>query len=164
VVVFSLLTAPACGYKFAAGSALSNIAAGRPVRVEPFQNRTTEAEAAILAVRSVQRAVAMRSRLGEAVTAVPGELVAEGTVEALTATPVNITGPQSVGLWVMSGRISIELREPQSGKVVARSVVADSEQYVSGADIEGTEVSRRLAMSRLMEKLGAMAVDRLAAP
>jgi len=146
-----LLLASGCGYTFAAAPGILNLTSGEAVQVAAFQNSSLEADAGIIARHAVARAVAER---GATVTEKPGTLVLNGTVESVTAVP---TGP---GTWSVSARLRLALIDPaRPERVLGHSMAQSSENYLSGDDVEASEVSRRLATTRLLERIAAAAVD-----
>jgi hypothetical protein len=148
----------ACGYTLAGGSGLTTSAAGRAVVVGPIENRSFEADAALLLQRALGRELGLRGAgTGR------DEAVLVGRVESVQAVPVGVVGPQDVRIWRVDVRASVELREGTSeGRRLAGAVMTGSEDYRAGLDIEGTEASRRLALQRLLERLAADGLDRLA--
>ena len=156
-----LILQPSCGYHFAT-SGLNAAVAGRRIQVVGFQNASSESNAGVLAHVAVARALAAR---GATITedGAAGAILT-GTVESLTAIAIGFAGPQSVSRWRVDARLRLELHEgtDPAGKRLAQSVAGGGEEYLAGLDVEGTEVSRRTAIARLMERLGGDAVDRLA--
>lgn len=162
VVVFSALTLPACGYTFAARGGPLALAQGRAVQVEVFENRTTDGEAGILASRKVAETLAARGALTGSAPGAPLRLT--GVVDRIRAEPAAVEVPQRVLLWRLEVSLRLALRDGPGpdAPVIARSSVSDAEEFLAGADIEATEVSRALAISRVMERLAEAAVDALA--
>lgn len=151
------LAASGCGYRLAAAGGLERAVAGRPVTVEVFENRTVEADAGFIAARAAGRAIA--PRLGTPAAGAPLRL--GGTVQTLSSLPVAYDGAGAVSLWRVQARLGLVLREAD-GAVVASSVVEGAVDTPAGADAESTEVSRRLALARLLEQLVDEGLDRLA--
>jgi len=159
VVASGLCTAlPGCGYSLGAGSGLAQVAPGRAVRAGPFDNGSFEADAALLAQRAVSRELGVRGAGAGA-----GDAVLVGRVDEVRFVPVGVVGTQDVRLWRADVRLSLTLHEgAPDGRRIASAVVTGSEDYRGLNDVEGTEVSRRLALSRLLERLAAEGLDRLA--
>lgn len=156
-VVFGVV---ACGYGFAANPGISRLAANRPVQVPAFDNRSLEAEASTIATAAAAREVAVRGAL---VTEGEAPLVMTGTIERVTATPLFPGAtPLSMSQWRVDARIVVQLRERGQPKPIAQSAINDGQNYLSGGDIEATEVSRRLAVQHLLERMATNAVDALA--
>lgn len=168
-VCFSLALALAaatlggCGYGFSAGAGLETVAKDRPVTLGTIENRSREADAALVASRFLARGVAARATGGAAPAA-----VLAGGVESVVVEPIGfggIPGPtqQEVTVWRATVRITLVLRDG-AGVVLARSDVTGSEEFLPGSDLEATEVSRRVALHRLIERVAGDALDRLAKP
>lgn len=123
----------------------------------PFENRSLETDAAIIASQAAARQLSVRGvRVGSG-----SPLTLAGWVENVTAIPLGPTGAQQIGMWRVDARITVELREAGRSEPLARVSVSDSRSFLPGSDIEATEVSRRLAVHHLLEKLSVTAVDRL---
>lgn len=160
VVVGVALGLGGCGYRFASGPGVAKVTAGRPVQVPPFENHSLEPDAAIIASQAAARQLGVRGvRLSEG-----AGLVLTGVIESVNTIPLAPTGPQQISLWRVDARITLELREPGGSKVLARTAVADNQQFLPASDIEGTEVSRRLALHHLLERMATNGVDQLRAP
>ncbi len=153
-----VLFLPGCGYTLGAGGGLAQVAPGRAVRTGPFDNLSFEADAALQAQRAVARELAVRGAgAGE------GDAVLAGRVDEVRFVPVGIVGTQDVRMWRVEARLSLTLREgTPDGARLASAVVAGGEDYRGYAGVEATEVSRRLALARLLERLAAEGLDRLA--
>lgn len=153
-----VMSALGCGYGFSAGAGLATVAAGRPVALARFENRSLEADAALLAGRAAARALAARGASGA------GAAVLSGVVDGVQSTPVGVLGPQNVAVWRTEVRLRLELRDGDrpDARLLAKSAVVATEDFRSGTDVEATEVSRRLALQRLVERAVVEALDRLA--
>jgi hypothetical protein len=159
-VVLAAFAVGGCGYRLATGSGLERAAAGRAVEVEVFANRSAEADAGFIAARAAQRAVA--PRLGSSGADGPPLRLA-GTIQSASFGPVAYDGAGAVSLWRAQVRVGLVLRDPV-GTSVAEASAEGAADYPSGSDPESTEVSRRLAFHRLLERLVDAGLDRLAPP
>jgi hypothetical protein len=82
--------------------------------------------------------------------------VLSGTIDAINPVPTGL------GTWRVDGKIHLVLKDPDQGdRVIARAIVIDAEPYLSGDDIEGSEASRRVATTRLLERMTANGLDRM---
>jgi len=136
------------------------------VLLADVQNETSEPDAGLLAAREAERALA---RCGAARGA-GGPLEISGAVERLSFVP-SAAGPQRVAVWHAEARLRLTLSDPgAAGRVLARAVVSGTEDFLPGAAdpatgrerLEATEVSRRIAVERLLRRLASEALDRLA--
>ncbi len=147
----------ACGYTLGAGAGLSSLHQGRPVVLGRVENHGFEPDAGPLVVRALSRAVP--SHVGRAA----GEPFGlDATIESVRTVPVGFVGPQSVALWRVEVRLQVSLVDRAGPGTVARASVVESEEYRAGADIEATEVSRRLALERVLTRAAENGLDRLA--
>ncbi len=113
-----------------------------------------EHDAGIVASRAAARAVAER---GASLSGSAGEVELKGAVDSVVAAPIG------TGRWQVNTTVRVELHDPaRGGRLVAHATVADTEQYTSGDDVEGSDASRRVATIRLIERAVATAIDRLA--
>ena len=140
-----------CGYTFAAAPGLASLSEGRSVDVAPMENASLEADAGIIATRAAARAIVERGGGGGS-----GTLRLSGTVESVNVVPAYIGG------WHVDARLRLQLIDPKDNRIVAHSSIAEGESYSSADDVEGTEANRRLATIRLLERMVAHAIDRLA--
>ena len=152
----------ACGYTLGSGSGLATLHADRPVEIGRIENASFEPDAGPLFVRALSRA--LPARVGRTSGAAP--LALDGTVESVRTIPVGFVGPQNVQLWRVEVRLQLRLDDQGEGegkgKALARSSVVEAEEYRAGADIESTEVSRRLALERAATRAAENGLDRLA--
>lgn len=134
----------------------------------PVDNRSAEPEAGLVVARFAGQGLAARELLGRA----PAALELRVRIDHLDADPVASTGarsstgvPKRIALWRARGRLTLELVDTTSGedKVVAAGAVSGTEDYQGGDDIEATEVSRDLALERLLERLVRDGLDRITA-
>lgn len=165
----SLLFSVGCGYTLASTGQLTRLAADRGIVVGTVDNRTAEPEAGLVAARLAGSGLAARGVLGRS----PGALELRIRIDMLEAHPAGSGGgktslglPQRIPLWQAKGSLSLELVDTSfdSPRRVATSNVRGSEEYRPGDDIEATEVSRALAIHRLVETLVVRALDSLSAP
>jgi hypothetical protein len=146
-----------CGYSLAAGSGLVVLHEDRPVVVGRVENESFEPDAGPLVVRSLTRALPARTGRAD------GEpLAVDGTVGPVRTLPVGFVGPQNVALWRLELRLQLRLVDRAAGVERAHATVVESEEYRSGADLESTEVSRRLALERAAARAAESGLDRLA--
>jgi hypothetical protein len=140
---------------------VAKLTAGRPIHVQPFDNRSLESDAGLIAMQSATRTLSAR---GVSLASGSTPLVLVGAIDQVTATPLIITGPQQVAQWQLDARLTLQLREEGNPKPVAQVTVSESTSYLAATngDVEGTEVSRRLAVQHLLEQMASDAVDRLA--
>lgn len=161
VVLVSLVVLSSCGYTFGSRSGPLPKAKGRPVEVATFRNNATDADAGVMLSRAVAEELASRGALGGS----GAPVTVEGTVERLSFEPVGIA-PQGVSTWRAHLRATIIFRDPGGGDsapaVLHRVTLSEWEDYLSGQDIESTEVSRRMAMSRMFRRLAESTADALA--
>ena len=146
-----------CGYTLGAGAGLSSLHEGRPVLVGRVENQSSDPEAGPLLVRSLSRA--LPSRGGRA----GGQpFVVDATIESVRTIPVGFVGGQNVALWRVEVRLQVRLVDHDGDATVARSSIVEAEEYRSGTDLEATEVSRRLALERVVTRAAENGLDRLA--
>lgn len=159
--VLALAALSSCGYTFGSRSGPLPKANGHPVEVATFRNLTTEADAGILLSRAVAEELASRGALRGSGPPV----VVEGTVERLLFDPVGIAS-QGVSTWRAHARATVVLRAPGVGgnapSVLLRTTLSEWEEYLAGEDIEATEVSRRMALSRMFRRMAESAANALA--
>jgi hypothetical protein len=121
--------------------------------VDPFANTSLQPDAATIATRAAGRALAER---GATIVEHSGTLVLGGVVDSINPAPTGL------GTWRVDGRIRLFLKDPDKGdRVVAHATVVDVEAYLSGDDIESTDASRRVATTRLLERMTANGLDRM---
>lgn len=149
-----------CGYTWGALLPASDLVRGRPVRVQPVDNRSATPEAGIVATRAMGRAIARQGALGAG--AGSDAIVLQGTVTRLDVVPAGVSPPQGVPLWRLDGAMAVELRGPSGGERLASGHASGQELFNAGVDIEATEAARRVAVERLLERLASEAVERLA--
>ncbi|MFM2152473.1 MAG: hypothetical protein RL199_908 [Pseudomonadota bacterium] len=147
-----------CGYTLGAGSGLSTLHNDRPVEVGRVENASFEPDAGPLVVRALSRA--LPSRVGR--TSAETALVVDGTVESVRTLPVGFVGPQNVQLWRVEVRLQLRLVDRPAATLTAKSSVTEAEEYRAAADLEATEVSRRLALERAATRAAENGLDRLA--
>lgn len=150
-----------CGYTFGSRSGPLAKASGRPVEVATFRSNVTEADAGVLFSRALAEELTSRGALrGRG-----APLVIEGTIERLLFDPVGIA-PQGVSTWRAHARVTVVFRDPGGGDSAPaqlhRVTLSEWEEYLGGQDIESTEVSRRMAMSRMFTRLAENAANVLA--
>lgn len=158
-LLVSAMSQSACGYGFASASGLIPKADGRPVQVLTLRNLSSEADAGILLTRSLNEELSTRGGLrGKG-----APIYLEGSVELLEFDPVGITW-QGVSTWRAHLRATVILKDPSvrdGNQELARHTFQEWDEYLGGADIESTEVSRRMAMSRMFRTLSVKAADAL---
>lgn len=134
--------------------------------VAGVDNRSTEPDAGLIVARFAGQGLAARGLAGRAADGLSLYVV----IESLDADPVAAGGPrtsqglpQRVALWRVRAQLALRLVDTtqQPEKVIATSRAAGTEEFQSGDDIEATEVSRALAMERLLERLVRDGLDLL---
>lgn len=167
-VLVGLLAFAGCGYTLASTGELTRLAADRGIAVGAVDNRSAEPEAGLIAARFAGRGLAARGVLGRSSSALELRI----RVDALDAQPAGSGGPDSsiglpqrVPLWQANGSLSLQLvdRSREPALVIASSSARGGEEYRPGDDVEATEVSRSLALHRLLESLVVRALDGLSA-
>ncbi len=149
----ALLALAGCGYSVAAGAGRMPAGAER-VRVEPFENRTTDAEAGALVTAALRDELARRGTLasGEA------PAVLEGAVERSAAAP---SSPAAATLR-LTLVVAASLRA--GGRVLAEARVQREEDYLGATDALETEGRRRVALRRAAREAARLIAERLETP
>lgn len=150
-----LAFAGGCGYRLAQPSGLARLAGARAVTLGTIENRTAEVDAAVLVAGALRGGIAARAG---GTASPPLELGA--VVERVVFTPVGFGENARPTLWRVTVRLRLSLVD--AGRPIAGASAEALVDVPAGADVESTEVARRIALQRAVEQVVEAGLDRLA--